>query len=127
MAPTTELELRAALIHSQLEAVDLRAALLQSTRRELERQLTEVMTHLTPVPPVAAIDEATQNALDAIAKMPMEQLPSYVTKQAQNDDGSAKRDAAGEVILLHQDGTPLGVIERAYVARADELRRQAGG
>lgn len=57
----------------------------------------------------------------------MEQLPSYVTKQARDDSGNPKLDAAGQVILLHQDDTPLGVIERAYVARAEQLRQQAGG
>jgi hypothetical protein len=31
------------------------------------------------------------------------------------------------VILLHQDGTPLSVIERAIIARQAELRAASGG
>ncbi len=62
-----------------------------------------------------------QAALDRVATLPLTELPTYVTKQAQNDDGSPKVGPDGRVILLHQDGTPLSVVERAIVDRFYEL------
>ena len=72
-------------------------------------------------------DDALQAELARIAKAGHGELPSLVTRQAQNDDGTPQRDADGNVILLHQNGEPLTVIERAILDRQAELRRQAGG
>lgn len=134
MAETREtLGLRAQLLRAQMEALQLRAQLMQRDHQALAAELGQVTAQVQAMAAAEAaakappVDAETQAKLDLIATLPMEQLPSYVTKQAQHDDGSPKRDAAGRVILLHQDGRELNVIERAYVARADQLRQQQGG
>jgi hypothetical protein len=133
MAKQDELAASAELLRSQMQALLLRLQLIQGDVQAMAAQLHQAhaaVGALAAAPaaaPEPELDEATRAALDVIATLPMDQLPSYVTRQAQNDDGSPKRDAAGLVILLHQDGTPLSVIERAYVARAEQLRQHAGG
>lgn len=133
MATHDELATRAELLRAQMENLQLRSELLQRDHRDLATQLGHVNAQLRALAPADAaatappVDGETQAQLDVIATLPMDQLPSYVTKQAQHDDGTPKLDAAGRVILLHQDGTPLNVIERAVMARQAELRGQAGG
>jgi hypothetical protein len=72
-------------------------------------------------------DDALQAELSRIAKAGRDELPQIVTTQAKHDDGTPQRDADGNVILLHQNGEPLSVIERAIIARQAELRAAAGG
>jgi hypothetical protein len=134
MADTIEtLGLRAQLVRTQMEALQLRAQLMQRDHQALAAELGQINAQQQALAAAEAaakastVDAETQAKLDLIATLPMDKLPSYVTRQAQNDDGSPKRDAAGRVILLHQDGTPLSVIERAIIARQAELRAASGG
>lgn len=83
---------------------------------------TQVMQPEPRVEKASAHDPATQAELDRIAKAQIHELPPMVTRQAQNDDGTPKRDAQGRVILLNQDYTPLTVIQQAIVDRTAELR-----
>ncbi len=137
MADITTLQAQAELLRTQMEVLQLRAQLLQRDHRDLALQLGQINAQLQraaePAPPVQSptadppADEALQAELARIAKAGHGELPSLVTRQAQNDDGSPKRDADGNVILLHQNGEPLTVIERAILARQAELRAAAGG
>ena len=68
------------------------------------------------VPPVPT---DVQEMLDRIAVAKADELPPLVTRQVTNWE-------TGEVTVTRQDGTPLSVIDKAIMARADELRRQAG-
>ena len=77
---------------------------------------TEIMQY--PEPPKRAPD--VQAALDRIANAKADELPQIVTRQV--TDWST-----GAVTIVHQDGRPLSEIDEAVMARAAELRRQAGG
>lgn len=111
-------------------------AFLSSFDYEPPPQLAKTQPASTQVMPPEALpivdkstvhDPDTQAELDRIAKAQIHELPPMVTRQAQNDDGSPKRDAQGRVILLNQDYTPLTVVQQAIIDRIAELRRQAGG
>jgi hypothetical protein len=115
---------RALLLRALADLAEVRGQ-LAAINLQLQRQ-AEAGTALR-AEPVPAVDETTQAELARIAAAGPNDLPSIITKQAQHDDGSPRRDADGNVILLHQDGTPLSVIERAIIARQAELRAAAGG
>jgi hypothetical protein len=108
----------------QQQAAQLQQAIQQAKQRAAEPAPAAPAQSPTADPPP---DDAMQAELARIAAAGPNDLPSIITKQAQHDDGSPRRDADGNVILLHQDGTPLSVIERAIIARQAELRAAAGG
>mgnify|MGYP001768440898 CR=1 FL=1 len=115
---------RALLLRALADLAEVRGQ-LAAMNVQLQRQ-AEAGTALR-AEPVPAVDEATQAELARIAKAGHGELPSLVTKWAQNDDGTPQRDADGNVILLHQDGRPLSVIEMAIIARQAALRAASGG
>lgn len=125
MSMTEKTTTRALLLRALADLAEVRGQ-LAALNSQLQRQAEAgaALRTETADPPT---DEALQAELARIAKAGHGELPSLVTRQAQNDDGSPKRDADGNVILLHQNGEPLSVIERAILARQAELRAAAGG
>lgn len=117
------LELQAALAQLQAQLLGTQAELARYKHQELLAASSRAQQALAmaKTEPSALTTEVRQQLLE-IASLPVERLPSFVTKQAQNDDGTPKLGPDGRVVLLHQDGTPLSLVERAAVARLEELR-----
>lgn len=129
MAPTSAAAIAhvaaSLLVASPITLDEMEELASQGIRTEYPGRDEEEGQEAAPAQP--AVDPATQAMLAEIANAPADDLPPMVTKMAQNDDGTPQRDAAGNVILLNQDGTPLTIIQRAIVARHAQLRAQAGG
>ena len=117
------LELQLVIGQLQAQLLSTQAELAKYKHKELLAAVAQVQTALTAakVEP-ASVDADIRKQLLEIAALPAERLPSIVTKQAQNEDGTPKLDQRGNVQLLHQDGTPLSVVDMAVLARIEELR-----
>lgn len=118
---------RALLLRTLAELSEVRGQ-LEAINVQLQRQaqaggVLQISTADTPTD--EAVDD--QAELADIASLPAEELPSFVTRQAQNDDGTPKLGPDGLPVLLRQNGKPLSVLELAIVQRQAKLRRQAGG
>lgn len=122
------LELQAALAQLQAQLLGTQAELARYKHQELLAAMgrTQQALAVAKTEPEAVTASVRQQLIE-IAGLPIERLTSFVTKQAQNDDGTPKLGPDGKVILLHQDGTPLSITERAMIARLEELRAASGG
>jgi len=116
------LELQLAVAQLQAQLLGTQAELAKYKHRELMAGVAQIQTALNAAKAEPdAVDAKVRAQLLEIAALPAEQLPSIITKQVTDPKSGAVTD------IVHQDGRPLSILDRAIMARQEELRAASGG
>jgi len=116
------LELQLAVAQLQAQLLGTQAELAKYKHRELMVGVAQIQTALNAAKAEPdAVDAKVRAQLLEIAALPAEQLPSIITKQVTDPKSGAVTD------IVHQDGRPLSILDRAIMARQEELRAASGG
>ena len=116
------LELQLAVAQLQAQLLGTQAELAKYKHRELMVDVAQIQTALNAAKAEPdAVDAKVRAQLLEIAALPAEQLPSIITKQVTDPKSGAVTD------IVHQDGRPLSILDRAIMARQEELRAASGG